>query len=309
MFNRGDKPKPNGPADDGSAHVERAGSPMELGAIDTLLTKLVERGKLTEKQVEHAIDWQRRKGGDTRAAVQQMGLVARDDMLRALSQRYSYPILDDMPDSRRFSKELVVGHEPFGAPAEAIRSIRSTIASTALASGTRSICIIGPHPDAGVTYLASNLAISFAQMGIPTLLVDANLRDPRAGTLFGISRSTTGLSDYLISKSRGQPCIQMDVLPNLALLPAGAVPPNPQELLSSPEFLALTDLFHDQFGVVLYDTAPCEVFSDALVIGARVSAAILVARKHRTGYREIATLVRKLESVRCAVVGSVFNQH
>lgn len=309
MFNRGVKSEHGGSPDKVPAQSDGIGSPVDLGAIDTLLTKLVQNGKLTNKQVERALDWQRREGGDTRNAVQQMGLVGRDDMMRALSQRYSYPIIDDMPDIRRFSRELVVGHEPFGAPAEAVRSIRSTIASIALANGTRSISIIGPHPNAGVTYLASNLAVSFAQMGIPTLLVDANLRDPRAAALFGITRNTVGLSDYLISRSRSQPPIQTEVLPNLAVLPSGAVPPNPQELLSSPEFLALTDLLNDQFGVVLYDTASCEVFSDALVIGSRVSAAILVARQHKTGYREIATLVKKLESVRCTIVGSVFNKH
>jgi protein-tyrosine kinase len=169
--------------------------------------------------------------------------------------------------------------------------------------------MIGPHQDAGVTYLACNLAVSFAQMSIPTLLVDANLRDPRTDMVFGFPQGTPGLSDYLMSRGLLQPPIQANVLPKLSVLPAGSVPPNPQELISSPEFLALTDMFHDQFGVVIYDTAPCADYSDAYVVASRINAAILVARRHKTAYREVAAVVKKLESIRCAVVGTVFNQH
>lgn len=282
---------------------------QESPPLDELLEKLIEQGKLTKRQVKRTLDWQRTKGGDTQLAVQQLGLVGREDMLKAMAQRFSYPIFDDMPDNRRFSLELVAGHEPFGAAAEAIRSIRSTIASTALASGTRSFAMIGPHADAGVTYLASNLAVTFAQMSIPTLLVDANLRTPRIASIFGFPPRTPGLSDYLMSRGRMQPPIQADVLPKLSVLPAGSIPPNPQELLSLPEFLALTDLFHEQFGVVIYDTAPCVGYSDALVVGSRVNAGIVVARRHKTGYSEVTALVKKLETIRCAVIGTVFNQH
>jgi capsular exopolysaccharide synthesis family protein len=169
--------------------------------------------------------------------------------------------------------------------------------------------VIGPHRDAGVTYVACNLAIGFAQMAIPTLLVDANLREPRAGQLFGVSRDTPGLSEYLRSREGGFPPVQSEVLPNLSILPAGAIPPNPQELLSSPSFLALTDIFHERYGVIIYDTAAVGGFSDAFVVGSRVNAAILVARKHKTAYRDVSALVKKLETIRCSIIGTVFNQY
>ena len=276
---------------------------------DAFLDRLLEHGKLTARQVKRTLEWQQRKGVDSQLAVQRLGLVGREDMLKALSQRYSYPIFADMPDRFRFSAELVAGHEPFGQAAEAIRSIRSTIAATALANGTRSFAMIAPHPDAGATYLASNLAVTFAQMSIPTLLVDANLRDPRTDSIFGLPPGTPGLSDYLMCRGAMAPPVQTNVLPDLSLLPSGSIPPNPQELLSLPEFLALTDLFHDQFGVVIYDTAPCADYTDAFVVASRVNAAIVVARRHKTAYRDIGNLVKKLESIRCSVVGTVFNQH
>jgi protein-tyrosine kinase len=274
-----------------------------------LLMRLQQGGKLTQRQVRRTRELQSKTGGDAQLAIQKLGYVGREDMLKALSQRFSYPIFDDMPDNVRFAPELVAGHQPFGAAAEAIRSIRSTIASTSLANGTRSFVVVGPHQDTGVTYLACNLAVSFAQMAIPTLLVDANLRNPRMDSVFGFPPGTPGLSDYLVSRGQAPPTIQSNVLPKLSVLLAGSIPPNPQELLSSPDFLALTDNFHDQFGVVLYDTAACDEFSDALVVCSRVNAAIIVARRHKTRYKDISRLVKKLESIRCSVVGTVFNQH
>ena len=157
-------------------------------------------------------------------------------MLKALSQRYSYPILDDLPENRRFSRELVTGHEPFSAAAEAIRSIRSAVASAAMAQGTRSLVIMAPDSKTGVTYLASNLAVGFAQMSIPTLLVDANLRAPRVADVFGVAPNAGGLTDYLRHLGSGPAPIVSDIIPNLSILPAGSIPPNPQELLSSPAF-------------------------------------------------------------------------
>lgn len=227
----------------------------------------------------------------------------------ALVERHAYPTLVHAPDKQRFSQELVTGHEPFSAAAEAIRSIRSNIAATALAKGIRSMAVIGPHSGVGVTYLASNLAVGFAQMGIATLLVDANLRNPRAGELFGFPAGSDGLSELLCNRARVTAAVRSEVISNLSIIPAGALPPNPQELLASPEFLALTNAFHDRFGVVLYDTSDCAVFSDALVVASRVNAAILVARRHKTSYAQVSGLSKKLESLGCAVVGSVLNAY
>lgn len=291
-------------------HDEAVDESAPLGEddlTDALLSDLVRRGKLTERQALRAIKWQRRRGVDTREAVEQMKLVDRADMMKALARRYSYPILEDSPNQERFSRELVTGHDPFGPAAEAIRSIRSSVASAALAQGTRSLVIMGPHPGAGATYLACNLAVAFAQMAIPTLLVDANLRRPRVAEVFGLPGGS-GLAELLRRKDSGVPAIHTDVIANLSVLPAGSIPPNPQELLSSPEFLALTDAMHERFGVVLYDTAACSDFSDAYVVGSRVNAAILVARRHKSTYADVTGVARKLESIRCALVGTVFNQ-
>lgn len=275
---------------------------------DILLSSLVRSGKLSQRQVRRAIEWQRKRGGDTREAVEQMRLVDREDMLKALSQRYSYPILDDAPDRDRFSRELVTGHEPFSQAAEAIRSIRSAVATEAISQGMRSFAILSPDSGAGTTYLAGNLAVGFAQMSIPTLIVDANLRSPRIGEMFGISSQAGGLTEHLRSLGGDTWPIIDNVIPNLSVLPSGSIPPNPQELLSSPEFLALTETCHERYGVVIYDTSATTKFSDGLVVCSRINAAILVARRNKTHFGGVTKLAEKLKSIRCTLIGTVFNQ-
>jgi capsular exopolysaccharide synthesis family protein len=173
--------------------------------------------------------------------------------------------------------------------------------------GVRSFLITAPRRSAGASYFASNLALAFAQMSLPTLLVDANLRKPRIAQVFGLSR-LNGLTDALRCKSIGAPPICSNVVEGLSILPAGAVPPNPQELLASADFLALTDNLQSAFGIVIYDTPPALDYADAHVVASRVGSAVIVARKHKTAFNDVSNLANKLRGINCKVLGSVLNQ-
>jgi capsular exopolysaccharide synthesis family protein len=144
-------------------------------------------------------------------------------------------------------------------------------------------------------------------MSLPTVLVDANLRDPRIAQVFGLRRAV-GLSDALRSKSVGNLPISSNVVEGLSILPAGEIPPNPQELLASADFLALTDNLQSAFGIVIYDTPAAMDYADAHVVASRVGAAVVVARRHKTSFTDISTLTHKLCGINCKVLGSVLNQ-
>lgn len=268
-------------------------------------------GRKARAQVERAFDWLPKTAAPvaTRSETPPGAQFDRQTLLKSLSDQYGYPIIETGKGGSRFSPELVVGHDPFGEEAEAIRSIRSEIAVAALGQGRRSFLVVGPRSGVGATYLAGNLAVAFAQMGISTLLVDANLRRPRVANLFGISPDSEGLVELVVRKSLTPSPIQYNVIPNLSVLPSGAVPPNPQELLASPEFLALTDTFQSHFGVVIYDSAPGLDFADAMVVASRVGSAIMVARQHKTYWQESSQLARKLAALQCTLVGSVLNTY
>lgn len=266
-------------------------------------------GQKARDRLASALDWLPKPGtdgpGETRTGFSPGA--TREALLKSLSERYGYPIIGGDSDTKALSKELVVGHNPFGEAAEAIRSIRSEIASAALAQGKRSIMVVAPRSGAGATYLVGNLAVAFAQMGIPTLLVDTNLRRPRLAQVFGLPPDTEGLAELVLRKHFDQSPIHHNIIPGLSLLTAGAIPPNPQEILASPEFLALSNNFQNHFGLVLYDTAPGLDYADALVVGSRIGAAIMVARQHRTHWQDAAQLSKKFASIKCLLVGSVLN--
>jgi chain length determinant protein tyrosine kinase EpsG len=268
---------------------------------------LVQLGKLTPVQAARAATRARARGLSLQEAAVSMGFLRREELMAALSRQYSYPILHGTDEAARFSRELVVGHEPFSEAAEGIRSIRTTLAASAVKEGVRSFLITGPRRGAGASYFASNLALAFAQMSLPTLLVDANLRKPRIAQVFGLQRFS-GLSDALRCKTVESPPIASNVVDGLSVLPAGNVPPNPQELLASADFLALTDNLQSAFGIVIYDTPPAMDFADAHVVASRVGAAVIVARKHKTAFNDISTLTHRLRGINCKVLGSVLNK-
>ena len=142
---------------------------------------------------------------------------------------------------------------------------------------------------------------------MPTLLVDANLRDPRIADIFGLPRYNKGLCQALRGRDPYEEFVVPEIVPRLSILTAGDIPPNPQELLSSAEFIALTSNLEQDFGVVIYDTAAAIEFADASIVVARVGAAIIIARQHDTSFEEVTTLAEKFRASQCKFLGTVMN--
>jgi protein-tyrosine kinase len=266
-------------------------------------------GRLNSQQVSQVVALQQRDRLNFASAAIQLGFIRREDLMSAISRQYSYPVLSGAADSERFSKELVVGHDPFESSAEAVRSIRTSMVATAIAQGTRSFVVAGPRHGAGSTFFAANIALAFAQMAMPTLLVDANLRNPRIADLFGLSRNQEGLCHALRQRDLYETCIVPNVVQGLCIMTAGDIPPNPQELLSSGEFIALTNNVERDFGVVIYDTAAAMEYADASIVVARVGAAIIVARQHETSFEDVASLSQKFRASQCKFLGTVMNSY
>jgi protein-tyrosine kinase len=275
---------------------------------DPIEQQILAAGNLSEAQVEAIRGFQRRKGLSFGEAAITLGLVRRDSLFLALSKRYNYPVLNFGSDEARFSRELVVGYQPFSKSAEAFRSVRSGIATGFLSQGKNAFAVIAPHSKLGTTYFAANLALSFAQMAVPTLLVDANLRKPRLATLFGVDPKNEGLVEALTNREPGSAPVAIDIVPGLSLLIAGATAPHPQELLSSKEFLNLSQNAQRTYGVVIYDTPPALENADAYVVASRVGAAILMARRHRSKVKDIKTVSQALAGFQCEIAGSVLGR-
>jgi len=287
---------------------EAAGRTPAVEAPDQVEAELIRVARMSDRQVEKARQIQRRLGVSFLDAAIAARSISRESLMAALSKHFRYPIIHGDSSKGGFSRELVAGHEPFGPAAEELRSIRSSLVSGAIAKGVRAFAMMGARSGMGNTYLAGNLAIGFAQMSVATLLVDANLRDPRVAELFGLERTREGLSDAILRRNSDLPPVLFDILPGLSLLTSGRIPPNPQELLCSEKFLALTASFNREFAVVIYDTPSALDYADAYVVASCIGAAVIIARKNRATFKDVATMTKKLRDIDCNIIGSVLNK-
>jgi protein-tyrosine kinase len=279
------------------------GGPPSLGQL------LVRMGKLAPDRVEDVLRWQKAHDCNFGEAVTAMGLASSIDVVAALAEQYQYPIFNENATLQGVSRDLVVVQDPFSAAAERVRAIRSPLLTTWLGKEMHSLAVIGTKRGDGSTYFAANLALSLAQLGIATALVDANLRNPHVAEMFNLSSRSEGLSSVLRMPKLDALPILYDVLPALSVVLAGALPPNPQELLSGQRFVELVDMLERDFEAVIYDTpAGCET-ADAHIVSARVGSAIVVARRNRSTYKDVRTLTAHIRDAGCNVLGTVLNEH
>jgi capsular exopolysaccharide synthesis family protein len=278
-------------------------------ALDNAAQDLVRLAKLSDVQINQIYAYGKSQGISFLEAAVATGAVTREYLMTALSRQYNYPIIQDGGVLAGLSRELVVGHEPFGTAAETLRSIRTSIVSSAVAQGLRSFVIVGPRDEQGVSFIAGNLAVAFAQMSVNTLLVDANLRDPRIAGMFGLDPNREGLSDVLLRMQQDNLPIITDVLPGLSVLPSGGVPPNPQELLFGGDFMALTTKFSRDYGIIIYDSPSAMDYSDAYVIASRVGSAIIVGRTNSARFDDLKKVSDKLREHQCTILGAIVNDY
>jgi protein-tyrosine kinase len=159
-----------------------------------------------------------------------------------------------------------------------------------------------------VSYLAANLAVSFSQLGERTLLIDANLREPHQHDLFNIAPGP-GLSELLAGRAPPESSIvEIEKLASLAVMPSGATPPNPTELLARPAFGALLQQAYENWNVVIIDTAPASQGADFQTVASRTRGALLVSRQHQSRVRDLMKVRDMLSTAGAKLLGGVVNQ-
>jgi protein-tyrosine kinase len=148
----------------------------------------------------------------------------------------------------------------------------------------------------------------FAQIGERTLLVDADMRHPRQHELFNLDNAV-GLSSLLTGRAGKETARRINPQLRLFVLPAGTLPPNPQELLGRPIFDLVVERFMDQFDVIIFDTpAACET-ADAQIVARRAGAALILAQLNVTRHSQLAIAMQSLTQTGVNVIGSVINDH
>lgn len=267
---------------------------------------LVDMGKLKPRDVDRVFHLQREQGLRFGEAARKLRLVKDADVQYALSIQFSFPYLK--PGQGVLGPELVTAHEPFDSQSEILRDLRTQLVLHWVDSEHKALVVASADPRDGRSYLAANLAVVFAQLGGKTLLIDGDMRHPRQHRIFGQGNGP-GLAQVLSGRLGAEAAVRVPYFDNLWLLSAGAAPPNPLELLSSPGFPRLLQEFRGQFSLILIDTPAAARGADARVIGARADGALVIARTDRTRAADLDRVCRTLNAGGTPVIGTVLNRY
>jgi len=267
---------------------------------------LAEEGKLSVENIEQVMELQQANGLRFGEAALRLGLITEDDLRCAVARQYDLPHL--LPGDESISKELVAAYEPFHPRAEELRALRTQLMMRWSKAGVRhrALAIASPGSGEGRSYLAANLAVVFSQLGERTLLVDADLRSPRQHRIFNVP-DRIGLTAVLPAAPNRGAVAPVREFGRLSLLPAGAPPPNPQELLSCPALGLFLQEMWIEFDVILFDTSPAKLYADAQNVAFRAGNVVMLARKDHTRLSDTTSVIRDLSDTGVRVVGTVFN--
>lgn len=188
---------------------------------------------------------------------------------------------------------------------EAYNAIRTNLLFTQHGEKCPIFVVTSPTANNGKTINSANLAISFAQMGKKTLIIDADMRNPSLNKLFGL-HSKNGLSEILAGLTDNISVSKTDV-DNLSVLTAGKIPPNPTELLASDRMDKLLGFVREHYDCVFIDTPPINIVTDATVFAQKTTGYIVIVKTDTTKVPEVKTAVQTLESIGSNILGFILN--
>lgn len=215
------------------------------------------------------------------------------------------PLMKDRRESTDAAVTFV--KDSRGTFSESIRTIRTGVVLSGLDNPHKVLVVTSSVPGEGKTVISANLAIAFGQMG-KVLLIDADMRRPSVAKSFGLSLSAPGLSNLVAETAEARQCIHRVESLGIDVIPAGLVPPNPLELLSSKRFAAVLASLEKHYDRIIIDSAPCEVVSDALVLSTFANAVIYVVKADSTPVRAVRSGVGRLRHTGAPLTGIVLNQ-
>ncbi len=206
-----------------------------------------------------------------------------------------------------FISELAFFNDTQSTFSEAVRTVRTSVLMSSLDEVHKVVVITSSVPEEGKTTLSFNLACALGQVK-KVLLVDGDLRRPKIGKLTGRDARSPGLADLVAGQAQVSQCVFFDDRAGIHILPAGTVPPNPLELLSSRRFEDVIMKLKEAFDIVLIDSAPLQLVSDAQVISQFASSVIYVVKADSTPYQVAQNGLKKLRRANAPILGVVLNQ-
>jgi capsular exopolysaccharide synthesis family protein len=201
----------------------------------------------------------------------------------------------------------LVHRQPMSEGAEAYRTLRTAVYFGACAGRARTLLITSPGPGEGKSTTVANLAIAMAQTGRRILLMDADFRRPQQHAIFGLE-GEKGLANVLRGEVTPEEVIEATEIGNLEVLPCGAIPENPAEMLSSSAFAELLAGLRARYDTVVIDSPPAGAVTDAPILSTQVDASVLVVRVGVSSRQGVSEAMDCLNGVGAKMVGVVANE-
>ncbi|MDU9233953.1 polysaccharide biosynthesis tyrosine autokinase [Klebsiella pneumoniae] len=202
--------------------------------------------------------------------------------------------------------EFLAIQNPADLAIEAIRGLRTSLHFAMMEARNNILMISGASPNAGKTFVSSNLAAIISQTGKKVLFLDADLRKGYTHKLFNVSNEN-GLSDYLAGKVDIKNCVKQIKTAGFDFISRGMVPPNPAELLMHSRFQNLLSWASDNYDLVIVDTPPILAVTDAAIIGNYAGTTLLVARFEQNTVKEIEVSAKRFEQSGVMIKGCILN--
>lgn len=203
-------------------------------------------------------------------------------------------------------RQLITQLNPRSPISEQYRTIRTNIEFSSIDEPVRTIVITSPGPGEGKSLSTANLAIVYAQQGKRCLLVDADLRKPTVHYTFRLD-NLQGLSNVLVQEIDLNSVVSESGIENLDIISSGPIPPNPAELLGSNRMKQFVKEVRKFYDVILFDSPPVNVVTDAQILANIADGSVLVVRSEHTEIEDAIRAKESLESAKGKILGTILN--
>lgn len=208
--------------------------------------------------------------------------------------------------------ELIVNNNPKSSFSESIKTIRTNLQFSLVNSNVKTILLTSPEPGDGKSFISANLAVAFAQENKKVLLIDSDLRKGRQYKIFKVKNDKSKGYSNLILSDKSSSSIMNFIVPtnikNLYLLPNGATPPNPSELLSSTNNKELLDKLKSMFDLIILDCAPVLGLNDTLVMTKYSDVNAVVVTNKKTKVELLDQVKKSFERANVKIDGVILNK-
>ncbi|WP_321994165.1 CpsD/CapB family tyrosine-protein kinase [Clostridium butyricum] len=201
---------------------------------------------------------------------------------------------------------LIVESRPKSAEAEAYKTLRTNIQYSSISKKIKTLLVTSADSKDGKSTVCSNLGVTFSQNGQSVIILDCDFRKPSIHKFFNISNSA-GITDILLGEQKLEETIQ-HYNSNTDILTAGNIPPNPSEILGSQSMINLLSFLSERYDIVIIDSPPVGVVTDAQIISASVDGTLVVIRAEETKAKRVTEAVNLLKKVDANIIGMVLNE-